>query len=96
MVLLHTDCVGVSVPQGNYTSNVAQFFINLVTFWILYSYLVPISLFVTMEIVKFWQVLPCQSCYPCASYSLGDSSDRLGSRLQLGAPGTHAPTACHG
>jgi phospholipid-transporting ATPase len=25
------------------------------TFWILYSYLVPISLFVTMEIVKFWQ-----------------------------------------
>ena len=42
--------------QGNYTSDVAQFFINLVTFWILYSYLVPISLFVTMEIVKFWQV----------------------------------------
>lgn len=42
--------------QGNYTSNVAQFFINLVTYWILYSYLVPISLFVTMEIVKFWQV----------------------------------------
>lgn len=41
--------------QGNYNSNVAQFFINLVTFWILYSYLVPISLFVTMEIVKFWQ-----------------------------------------
>lgn len=33
-----------------------QFFINLVTYWILYSYLVPISLFVTMEIVKFWQV----------------------------------------
>lgn len=26
------------------------------TFWILYSYLVPISLFVTMELVKFWQV----------------------------------------
>ena len=42
--------------QGNYTSDTAQFFINLVTFWILYSYLVPISLFVTMEIVKFWQV----------------------------------------
>jgi hypothetical protein len=45
-----------SLLQGNYTSDVAQFFINLVTFWILYSYLVPISLFVTMEIVKFWQV----------------------------------------
>jgi len=41
--------------QGNYTSDVAQFFINMVTYWILYSYLVPISLFVTMEIVKFWQ-----------------------------------------
>ena len=27
-----------------------------VTFWILYSYLVPISLFVTMEVVKFVQV----------------------------------------
>ncbi len=46
------------LPQGNYTSDAAQFFINLVTFWILYSYLVPISLFVTMEIVKFWQVRP--------------------------------------
>jgi len=46
------------LPQGNYTSDAAQFFIDLVTFWILYSYLVPISLFVTMEIVKFWQVRP--------------------------------------
>lgn len=27
----------------------------MITFWILYSYLVPISLFVTLEIVKFWQ-----------------------------------------
>lgn len=44
------------IMQGNYTSDVAQFFINMVTYWILYSYLVPISLFVTMEIVKFWQV----------------------------------------
>lgn len=49
-------------PQGNYTSDVVQFFINLVTFWILYSYLVPISLFVTMEIVKFWQVIPFVLC----------------------------------
>lgn len=42
--------------QGNYTSNAAQWFIVFLTFWILYSYLVPISLFVTMELVKFWQV----------------------------------------
>lgn len=41
--------------QGVYTSGVAQVFINLLTFWILLSYLVPISLFVTLEIVKFWQ-----------------------------------------
>ncbi len=27
----------------------------MITFWILYSYLVPISLFVSLEIVKFWQ-----------------------------------------
>ena len=42
--------------QGNYTSNAAQWFIVFLTFWILYSYMVPISLFVTMELVKFWQV----------------------------------------
>jgi phospholipid-transporting ATPase len=29
--------------------------LSFITFWILYSYLVPISLFVTLEIVKFWQ-----------------------------------------
>jgi len=42
--------------QGNYENGAAYTFILLITFWILYSYLVPISLFVTMEIVKFWQV----------------------------------------
>lgn len=42
--------------QGNYKSNVAFFFVNMVTFWLLFSYLVPISLFVTIEIVKFIQV----------------------------------------
>lgn len=41
--------------QGNYENGAAYTFILLITFWILYSYLVPISLFVTMEIVKFWQ-----------------------------------------
>jgi hypothetical protein len=42
--------------QGNLSSNAAMFFLDFLTFWILYSYLVPISLFVTIEIVKFWQV----------------------------------------
>lgn len=39
--------------QGNYSSNVAFYFVYLVTYWLLFSYLVPISLFVTIEIVKF-------------------------------------------
>ena len=43
--------------EGNYENGAAYTFILFITFWILYSYLVPISLFVTMEIVKFWQVL---------------------------------------
>ena len=42
--------------QGNFENGAAYTFILLITFWILFSYLVPISLFVTMEIVKFWQV----------------------------------------
>jgi len=41
--------------QGNFTNGWAYTLVLLVTFWILYSYLVPISLFVTLEIVKFWQ-----------------------------------------
>jgi phospholipid-transporting ATPase len=31
-----------------------QFFRDLLTYWVLYSNLVPISLFVTIEIVKYW------------------------------------------
>lgn len=41
--------------QGIYENGFVQWIINLFTFWILLSYLVPISLFVTLEIVKFWQ-----------------------------------------
>jgi phospholipid-transporting ATPase len=41
--------------QGNYKNGGAYTFILFITFWILYSYLVPISLFVSLEIVKFWQ-----------------------------------------
>lgn len=42
--------------EGNYQNGLAYTLILLITYWILYSYLVPISLFVTLEIVKFWQV----------------------------------------
>ena len=50
--------------QGNFTNGWAYTFVLLVTFWILFSYLVPISLFVTLEIVKFWQArgLALQGC----------------------------------
>lgn len=41
--------------QGNYENGVVYIALNFITFWILTSYMVPISLFVTMEIVKFWQ-----------------------------------------
>ena len=39
------------------TDKAAQFFLDLLTYWVLYSNLVPISLFVTIEIVKYWHAL---------------------------------------
>lgn len=45
-----------NTAQGNYSSNVAFYFVYMITYWLLFSYLVPISLFVTIEIVKFVQV----------------------------------------
>ena len=51
--LLSTIADGVL--QGNYKNGFVYWIILMITFWILYSYLVPISLFVTLEIVKFWQ-----------------------------------------
>lgn len=48
--------------EGNWSSWVAQICLTFLTFWILLSYLVPISLFVTLEIVKFWQVRSLACC----------------------------------
>lgn len=42
------------LDYGNY-SGVGQFFSDILTYWVLYSNLVPISLFVTIEIVKYYQ-----------------------------------------
>ncbi len=47
---------------GNYQSSAKYLGILFLTFWILLSYLVPISLFVTMEIVKFALVRSPTSC----------------------------------
>ena len=41
------------VRAGNYYNGAQYVGILFLTFWILLSYLVPLSLFVTMEIVKF-------------------------------------------
>jgi len=48
-----------TVGDLDYTSmnNVKQFFSDLATYWILYSNLVPISLFVTIELVKYWHAI---------------------------------------
>ncbi|KAL8828144.1 MAG: hypothetical protein Q9170_006727 [Blastenia crenularia] len=42
------------LDYGNY-SGAGQFFSDIFTYWVLYSNLVPISLFVTIEIVKYYQ-----------------------------------------
>ncbi len=39
----------------NGTNKVGLFFLDILTYWILYSNLVPISLFVTVELIKFYQ-----------------------------------------
>lgn len=51
---------------GNYYNGAQYVGILFLTFWILLSYLVPLSLFVTMEIVKF--VLVSAACaHACPS-----------------------------
>jgi hypothetical protein len=50
--------MGRGAVQGNYENGLVYVIILFLTFWILFSYLVPISLFVTLEIVKFILVRP--------------------------------------
>ena len=44
------------LDYGN-VNKALQFFSDIFTYWVLYSNLVPISLFVTVELVKFWHSL---------------------------------------
>ncbi|CAA21897.1 P-type ATPase [Schizosaccharomyces pombe] len=54
--LIHRSVYGSALSYVKYTSNRAgMFFKGLLTFWILYSNLVPISLFVTFELVRYIQ-----------------------------------------
>ena len=39
------------------TQKVQQFFADMATYWVLFSALVPISLFVTVEVVKYWHAI---------------------------------------
>lgn len=39
------------------TNSAKQFFLDFFTYWVLFSNLVPISLFVTVEIIKYWQAI---------------------------------------
>ena len=41
----------------DHTNGVKKFFMDFFTSWVLYSNLVPISLFVTIEIIKYWQAI---------------------------------------
>lgn len=41
--------------HGNFQNPATYLSLTAITFWVLYSYLVPLSLFVTLEIVRFWQ-----------------------------------------
>ena len=49
----HSVLREAGVRAGNYYNGAQYVGILFLTFWILLSYLVPLSLFVTMEIVKF-------------------------------------------
>lgn len=55
LVVRHT--IGSKLWYIDYTSTnpAQQFFSDVFTYWILYSNLVPISLFVTVEIIKYYQ-----------------------------------------
>ena len=66
VVLSVISSVGDLIVRATATSKLAylyiedaglakQFFSDIFTYWVLYSNLVPISLFVTIEVVKYWQ-----------------------------------------
>lgn len=54
--------------QANYASNGLFWLIYCLTFWLLFSYMVPLSLFVTMEIVKLFQVRRGSLRYPLVAW----------------------------
>lgn len=55
VIKLQIDQKNLSYLMLEGTSRVLLFFQDLLTYWILFSNLVPISLFVTVEIIKYYQ-----------------------------------------
>lgn len=55
LIIRMTSSESLSYLDYGSINAVAQFFSDIFTYWVLYSNLVPISLFVTIEIVKFYQ-----------------------------------------
>ena len=47
----------LSYADYSYVFPVKQFFLDMITYWVLYSALVPISLFVTIEVVKYYHAI---------------------------------------
>jgi phospholipid-transporting ATPase len=55
LVVRHTASSKLAYLDYGSVNSVKQFFMDIFTYWVLYSNLVPISLFVTIEIVKYFQ-----------------------------------------
>lgn len=57
LVIRLTSKAKLSYLDFDNYSVAGQFFKDIFTYWVLYSNLVPISLFITVEIVKYWQAI---------------------------------------
>ncbi|AAS52270.2 ADR350Wp [Eremothecium gossypii ATCC 10895] len=55
LIVMYNQKENLSYLYLQGTNMVALFFKNILTFWILFSNLVPISLFVTVEMIKYYQ-----------------------------------------
>lgn len=55
LIIRKTEADHLTYLDYGQTNAVKQFFLDIFTYWVLYSNLVPISLFVTIEIVKYAQ-----------------------------------------
>ncbi|KAJ5084119.1 hypothetical protein NUU61_008698 [Penicillium alfredii] len=55
LVVRKSEAESLAYLDYGSVNSVRQFFMDIFTYWVLYSNLVPISLFVTIEIVKYFQ-----------------------------------------